>query len=140
VIRDCHRTKWVKVGNYKILCSDIFDFIDYLEVVDLFFGLDKAFKNQGNVIALPIGGGFVDSKVVDVIESVVRQGYKVGFGCLGGHGRTGYVLGELIHRIEKFEKSPDLVKEVRNRWFQEAVETEAQIQALDSTENPVGKL
>lgn len=163
----CHLSKFVKIGNYNVLCGKTSDNnIDSLIAsVDVFFGLCDTYDRYLNVsllrvsylrnfmpifevrkiadigkngvcntwqnlVVLPIDDMGTKEAYVDIIESLIRKGIKVGFGCVGGHGRTGWMLGMLIHRIEGIPKGEKLIEEVRQRLCKDCVESKEQVESL----------
>jgi protein-tyrosine phosphatase len=167
--KECHKSKWVHIGKHKIYCSTFYDFEKSLKFLDVFFGLDVSYysyqKKQSiyrttvqkllvflnfdkqeskeqlhdNIVVLDIIDGDVALKEAEMVKKALEQGLKVGIGCLGGHGRTGWILGYLINKIEKFPKSQKLVDEVRKRLCKKAIESDEQIKSLGGTPPPKPK-
>jgi len=58
-----------------------------------------------------------------------KNGYKVLFHCMGGHGRTGTALAIMGHLVGKWEG--DLTDKVREKHCEKAVETDGQIKYIE---------
>jgi hypothetical protein len=152
----CHSTKWVKVGEYMVLCSKLGEYEEHLKEVDVFFGLDDIYFTRcklkvintpqivevvgsividGSVKIVPvqIEDGTISHQIGEMVKKAILSGMKVGFGCMGGHGRTGWLLGYLLHHIEGIPKGDGLVREVRKRLCDRAIESVAQITDLGGT-------
>ena len=61
------------------------------------------------------------------LAELLSQGYRIGVGCMGGHGRTGMVLSYLYYL---FTDDPGAIARVRELYCQRAVETDTQIRFL----------
>jgi hypothetical protein len=153
-----HRPKFVKVGSRKVfLCglNDVEYYRSYVNrsiaTLDIFIALDdqwdkyepKHFSNPiveqlyrkfyscgfPNLAIIEIYDGDVNEDLAKEIIRLFKEGKKIGFGCVGGHGRTGWLLGKLIKSVEGL-KGDDLVEAVRHRWCKEAIESEDQFKSL----------
>lgn len=126
----CHGTKKIQVGRYTIWVSNISSYKDCLNEVDIFFALDRSYSvSISNVYFKLIQDGEFDFFIANSIYKTIIGGKKVGFGCVGGHGRTGWLLAYLICRIEGLQGS-ELVYEVRKRLCKEAIESFYQATSL----------
>jgi hypothetical protein len=165
-----HKPKFVSVGNNKVfLCgsSDI-ETDRHLRIIsnlDLFIGMDSSWdryqplsssnpliqhiyikfrKDEGTLINLAIvevADCGIHERLAKEIIALFRTGKRIGFGCYGGHGRTGWMLGKLIKDIEHIEGN-ELIEIVRHRWCKEAIESKEQFKSLgvnwrDWIEEPV---
>ena len=161
--KECHESKWVKAGDYKIFCSKRSDYDDHLKELDIYFGLDDSyFRNQvksayltplansmqreiirmgklndsiqyAKLVVFPIKDTEIDKDVVPLITGLLRQDKRVGMGCIGGHGRTGWVLAKLIEQFEGITGDM-VIKEVRKRLCKECIESKEQIKDLGGKE------
>ena len=84
-------------------------------------------RNPQNIVDAHIEDGEIDLTTAYIIEQTVLKGAKVGFGCMGGHGRTGWLLGYLLHRIGGHPKGNDLILLVKDLLCKEAIETRSQV-------------
>jgi hypothetical protein len=82
-----------------------------------------------NMICLEIPDGHVDNKVYKIALDLLSENKKIGFGCVAGHGRTGWLLAKLIMEIEEVD-ADEAVRRTRERLCYKCVETEAQIKEL----------
>ena len=90
----------------------------------------EGFKGVVYGVAFPDQDVLPDKAHRQVIESIVttaRKGLKIGFYCMGGHGRTGAILGSLIALVEKPE---DPIKVVRERYCKQAIESKKQAERV----------
>ena len=63
------------------------------------------------------------------IINKINDGERVEIGCVGGHGRTGYLLSVLI-ALEEGCGAGAAIKRVRERYCSEAVESYRQLEAV----------
>lgn len=63
--------------------------------------------------------------LVDMIVGVLGKGGKVHVGCIGGHGRTGLVIGAVVARLEIAPEN-DAINWVRKHYCKRAIETAGQ--------------
>lgn len=82
-----------------------------------------------NIIALHVTDRNISKPVYEVVLWLLEEGYKIGFGCAGGHGRTGWLAAKLIKHFEKCS-GDDAVRRIRERFCEECVESEVQIKDL----------
>ena len=82
-----------------------------------------------NIILAEIPDRGIDNDIVKVIAEVLKSGKKIGFGCMAGHGRTGWVLAKLIKRFEHVN-GDEAVKRVRERYCKKCVESKLQVADL----------
>lgn len=150
----CHKSKWVKTGNKKVFCSNSFEYENYIKRLDVYFGLGEQYEGEfsckiipkvrpelqkyttiikldryDNLIFIPFKDGDINYNAFYTILKAIEDGLRVGFGCAGGHGRTGWVLAKLIEHYEG-TKGDKLVKEVRKRLCFKAIETPIQLSDL----------
>ena len=87
---------------------------------------------RGVIEAVPIADmgvlprDLLDRTVQDILARA-RAGERVALGCLGGHGRTGYVAAALLGVADP---SRDPIATIRTQYCPHAVESEAQITHL----------
>ena len=154
-VKDCHNPKFVQVGNRRIyLCGwrDCYTKeLKKISKLDIFIALDTSwtellpisyaasteliqslteFNHDGlsNLIIWRIPDGHIDTDIANEVYRLLQK-YNIGFGCLGGHGRTGWLLGYLINKIERL-CGDKLLHEVRDRWCDEAIESSIQFKSL----------
>lgn len=82
-----------------------------------------------NLIVLEITDGHVDSEVFRIARDLLEGGKKIGFGCVAGHGRTGWLLAKLIQHFEN-TTGDEAVRRARGRLCKKCVETETQVTNL----------
>lgn len=82
-----------------------------------------------NLFVHEVRDGGVDEELAKAVITLFKEGLRIGFGCLSGHGRTGWLLGKLIREIEGIE-GKELVEIVRERWCKKAIESIAQFSSL----------
>jgi len=92
-----------------------------------YFGDDSGLNNI-MVSTVPDRG--VDRYLYFVVREVMKEGEKVGFGCSGGHGRTGWLAAMLIKYFENCS-GDEAVRRIRERFCKECVESKTQIEDLD---------
>lgn len=66
-------------------------------------------------------------KMVTWICQQVKLGQKVHMGCMGGHGRTGFVLAAVV---KEFMGEEDAIQYVRDKYCKKAVESTEQVEFL----------
>ena len=82
-----------------------------------------------NLIVLEITDGSVDSEVFRIARDLLEKGKKIGFGCVAGHGRTGWLLAKLIKHFEN-TTGDEAVRRARKRLCKKCVETGVQVDNL----------
>ena len=82
-----------------------------------------------NLIVLEITDGSIDSEVFEIARDLLEEGKKIGFGCMAGHGRTGWLLAKLIKHFEN-TTGDEAVRRARKRLCKKCVETGMQITNL----------
>lgn len=124
-----------------------------LEALDVFFGLSSSWdfyeqkrslymnpvldniakklhgKGIKTVIHTNIPDYSIDNRVFEVINSCFKQGLKIGLGCMGAHGRTGWVLAKLIKIYEQVSGDEAVIR-IRKRLCVECVESTRQLEDL----------
>lgn len=155
----CNHPLHVKVGNHKVVCIGYSDFdpiadFNTFQKLDAFIGLSfgwerhEATKKQflspflqtvyekymkatvlKSIIHLPIENMEVNLDVFHIAKSLLKANKKIGFGCMAGHGRTGWLLSKLIQHFEKCS-GDEAVERCRERFCKKCVESSAQIEDL----------
>ena len=101
----------------------------------------EGFKGLVFGVACPDGDMLpvaVTRQISEIVKNKTKGGKKVGFYCLGGHGRTGTLLASLI-AIE--EQPEDPIAVARERYCQYAVESEKQAKfVFDLLGKPMPKI
>lgn len=82
-----------------------------------------------NIMVAHISDRGTSGFVYYLLRKVIEEGKKVGFGCMGGHGRTGWLAAKLIKYFEGCT-GDEAVKRIRSRLCEECVESEAQVKDL----------
>lgn len=82
-----------------------------------------------NMIVLEIRDGGYSERVFEIARDLLNEGKLIGFGCMGAHGRTGWLYARLIKHYE--EVSGDVaVRRARERFCNNMVETKEQTKQL----------
>lgn len=89
-----------------------------------------------NLIVLEITDGHIDSEVFGIARDLLEEGKKIGFGCMAGHGRTGWLLAKLIKHFEN-TTGDEAVRRARKRLCKKCVETGVQVTNL-GCKNEIG--
>jgi hypothetical protein len=121
--------EWNK-NNFYNRFKPIQKFFDREELHDMAKLIDS---NPSNIADAYIPEGGIDENIALIIEKTVLKGARVGFGCAGGHGRTGWVLARLLHTIGGHPLGDDLIKLTRDLLCKNAIESEEQITNLGGT-------
>ncbi len=138
----------ITIGDYKVYpMSYGGNSINILKSLGIFFALDEVWEeyipstppkseiarkywkkisnNTADCIVLAvISDGGVDEHIYKIIKEAITDNptLKVGFGCVGGHGRTGWVLTKLC--IELGGMNPNKALEyIRKVYCEQAVES-----------------
>ena len=82
-----------------------------------------------NIMSLPISDSSVDDRVAKTIGDCFKDGMKIGWGCVGAHGRTGWVYAKLLMRFEGLSPEAAFI-EVRKRLCTKAIESKTQVDNL----------
>lgn len=157
--KNCKHPRFVRVGEKAVYIISYRDFDNTslqrseLEALDVFIGLSsswdkyeltkkvyanpllnkiaEAFPAAGikSVIMLEVPDYNVDHSVYQMVLSLMRTDLRIGFGCYGAHGRTGWLLAKLIKAYEGVD-GDEAVRRVRHRLCPECVESESQCQDL----------
>ena len=104
--------------------------------VDLFMCLDRTFyffltqrPVQRRIHLWHISDGGTDERLVEWCIKKIDAGLTIGFGCLGGHGRTGWLAARLVMHYLNLD-GPEAVQYVRRNYSRSAVETRSQLHDL----------
>ena len=82
-----------------------------------------------SLIAIDVPDYSIDQAVYVLAKGLLEQNYKIGFGCFGAHGRTGWLAAKLIMHFEKCS-GDKAVKLIRKRLCHECVESQVQFDDL----------
>jgi hypothetical protein len=86
------------------------------------------------LVSWEITDGKIDnSGLVDFCLNMIRAGKTIGFGCVGGHGRTGWLAAKLIVALTGVS-GDQAVAALRENYCHKAVETQAQADDLGLVE------
>lgn len=159
----CHDAKWVQVGDHKVYVCSYSDLdtktLEEIAQLDIFISLDNNFykltkyeqnplvekisleirkpsRGLTNILMAEIKDMAINLKTADAILKLVKENYKVGFGCLAGHGRTGYILGYLIKHLENL-KGNSLLEAIHKRFCENCLESKAQHNQLGINYTPL---
>lgn len=91
----------------------------------------KAGSVPDNIIALEVPDMGVDEDIVTMCLALLEKKKRIGIGCYGAHGRTGWLLARLIKHFEGMD-GDQAVRAVRTRFCVECVESYSQIKDLGS--------
>lgn len=152
--RDCHKAHYVSVGDYKVFICGLNDIdergLKEISTLDLFVGLDSGWREYSstqstnpfimdfqkligetltNLYVHQVSDYSVDHKLAHATIEAIKQGWKIGFGCIGAHGRTGWLLGRLLQEIEGLT-GEDLKNAIRIRLCKNALEGATQFEDL----------
>lgn len=134
------------------------EYTEVIKGLDVFFGLDayrwedyellqprrylnpfleslrKRFFSLGpgeltNIMVVHIPDRGKDEDVFQMVRTLMQEDKKVGFGCVGGHGRTGWLAAKLIQYFEKCS-GDEAVRRIRERFCKKCVESKAQADDL----------
>lgn len=128
--------------------------LDAVGNLDVFFGLDSLWKGAevheesysnpfvqqlheqffgtievDNILKLHISDRGINLDVYEFIRQQFEAGKSIGFGCMAGHGRTGWVYAKLIKEYEGCS-GDEAVRRVRKRFCPKCVESEEQTKDL----------
>ncbi len=84
---------------------------------------------QTRRISYEITDGKVDPYVAEFVLNMLRDGLKLGWGCIGGHGRTGWVAAK-VHQLITGCSGDEAVQHIRGGYCEEAIETQIQLDNL----------
>jgi len=141
-----HQT-WFKIGNEKenyeiwlkssagAISKDVDIFLDLAAVYnikaippDLAKYLPKG-ASQVRRVTYEITDGKIDIFAATFVLNMLRDGIKLGWGCIGGHGRTGWLVAK-VHQLITDCTGDEAVKHVREGYCDEAIETQIQLDDL----------
>lgn len=94
--------------------------------------LDMYLKNRvflDSLMVLPVEDMEVSEVVYQIVAEAFRDGLNIGFGCVGGHGRTGWLAARLIREFEGYS-GDEAVRRIRRRFCKECVESKTQLKDL----------
>jgi hypothetical protein len=136
--------KWVKVGGYQVwLKSQSGSMNPHVDVyIDLAgLGLQRSIPPElTHLIPNPkplrivweIDDGRVDSDLPNHVVTLLKAGYSLGWGCLGGHGRTGWLAAK-VHQILTGCTGREAVKHIQDNYCPDAIESVVQFANLGTT-------
>ena len=154
----CEHPLSIEIAGKEVVLLSYRDFgeehIEVFQSLDMFVGLDGAWnmvsppsmicksslqkyldmylKNRvflDSLMILPVEDMEVSEVVYQVVAEAFKDGLKLGFGCLGAHGRTGWLAARLIKEFEGFN-GDESVRRIRRRFCKECVESKAQLKDL----------
>jgi hypothetical protein len=148
--------EWFKIGNeeenYEIWLKSSAGYID--KNVDIFLDLAAVY----NVKTIPpdlmkylpetakvvrrvtyeITDGKIDAHAAHFALNMLRDGLKLGWGCIGGHGRTGWLAAK-VHQLITGCSGDEAVEHVRKNYCDDAIETQIQLDDLGAKTAKPGK-
>lgn len=102
--------------------------------------LNKYFRSiKPQILMWEISDGGTCPVLPGAVLKMVLDGLKVGWGCLGGHGRTGWLAAK-IHMLLSGCSGSEAVHCIRNLYCQQAVETTEQYRDLGAAAYLTGYL
>ena len=122
----------VKIPEFLDVFIDLTGYRDFRQIPAKYQKYLKSDKTD--VIIWKITDGTVDEELVDFVLSMMKDGLKVGFGCHGGHGRTGWLACRLYKEITG-GSGDKAIRWIREVYCKEAVETELQYNDLGCLES-----
>jgi len=136
------RAKFLYLGKKKIFLGGLAQIDSISQIpreVNLFICLDKIFfliLTQGNtpverisIHLWHISDGGIDRQLVKWCIKKIDAGLTIGFGCMGGHGRTGWLAARLVMHYLNIS-GPEAVQYVRRNYTESAVESRSQLHDL----------
>jgi hypothetical protein len=75
--------------------------------------------------------GYTCSQLPGMVVTLLEAGYTVGWGCVGGHGRTGWLAAKVLQELTDCSGN-EAVDYVRNNYCSSAIETRTQLNDLGS--------
>ncbi len=89
-----------------------------------------------SLVVWEINDGEVDLILPEFVLNLLRAGFKVGWGCIGGHGRTGWLAAK-VHQMITECTGDEAVAYVREHYCENAIETVTQLNDLGCEESEV---
>ena len=85
------------------------------------------------VIIMPweVTDGTTCEQITGMVVTLLENKYKVGWGCVGGHGRTGWLAASVLKALTGCTGN-DAVTYVRDHYCEKAIETQEQLDFLGS--------
>ena len=75
--------------------------------------------------------GYTCSQLPGMVVTLLEAGYTVGWGCVGGHGRTGWLAAKVLQELTNCSGN-EAVDYVRENYCSSAIETQTQLNDLGS--------
>ena len=75
--------------------------------------------------------GYTCSQLPGMVVTLLEAGYTVGWGCVGGHGRTGWLAAKVLQKLTGCS-GDEAVDYVRDNYCASAIETQTQLNDLGS--------
>ena len=75
--------------------------------------------------------GYTCSRIPSMVITLLKAGYNVGWGCIGGHVRTGWLAAKVLQELTGCSGNK-AVDYIRNNYCALAIETQTQLNDLDS--------
>ena len=139
----CKHGEWVELGPYKVWMQGFFSNppVELDVFIDLecgFSGLERyvppAFtkyvvESKPARMKWEIRDGGVDPCLAETVVKMLKAGYKVGWGCQQGHGRTGWLAAKVLMMLTG-RTGTDALNYIRDKYCREAVETRKQLADL----------
>jgi len=148
--------EWLKIGNdeesYEVWLKSAGGYIH--KDVDIFLDLALAYNAKtippdltkylpSNAVktrrvCYVIDDGKTDPYIGEFILNMLRDGLKLGWGCIGGHGRTGWVAAK-VHQMITGCTGDEAVAYIRKNYCDNAIETQIQLDDLGAKTSKPGK-
>jgi hypothetical protein len=75
--------------------------------------------------------GYTCDQLPNMVVTLLEAGYVVGWGCVGGHGRTGWLAAKVLQELTNCSGN-EAVDYVRKNYCASAIETQNQLNDLNS--------
>lgn len=113
------------VGINEPIPSDLDVFIDmtgFRKARNIPQKYKKYLTTKTDLIIWEVTDGKIDSELPNFVFNLLKDGFKVGFGCHGAHGRTGWLAAKL-HKMITGSSGDEAVRYIREEFCEKAVET-----------------
>ena len=139
--------QWLAIGKHKVFLKSSGGQLDpEVQVfIDLTGGgyykreipaeLQHLFPKRVIVMDWELRDGSVCEELPGMVVTLLENGYTVGWGCIGGHGRTGWLAAAVLQALTGCT-GDEAVDYVRKNYCKDAIETRDQLDELGSSRAP----
>jgi len=139
-LASCNHGQWIIIGPYKVWLQDAF--ARHPASLDVFIDLECSFNSlrrhipatfdkyvsrpKPEIMQWEMRDGGIDNDLAQTVVNLLKAGFRVGWGCHMGHGRTGWLAAKVLIMLTGM-KGDEALRYIRANYCIHAVETRKQL-------------